>query len=58
MLAKLKLQEGWLTFLLLAGISLLAMVPSLKLPNVMLGELSAEEIISEKRPKQARPKGK
>lgn len=46
------------TFLLLAGISLLAVVPSLKLPNVMLGELSAEEIIGEKRPKPARSKGK
>jgi hypothetical protein len=46
------------TFLLLAAISLLAIVPSLKLPNGMLGELSAEEIISEKRPKHARPKGK
>lgn len=46
------------TFLLLALISSLAIVPSLKLPNAMLGELSTDEIISEKRPKQARPKGK
>jgi MFS family permease len=38
------------TFLLLAAISLLAMIPSLKLPRTLLGALSAEEILSEKRP--------
>ena len=42
------------TFLLLAAISLLAMIPSLKLPSYTPGELSAEDIVSEKRPQAAK----
>ncbi len=38
------------TFLLLAIISLLSIIPSLKLPGYMLGALSAEDIVSEKPP--------
>ena len=42
------------TFLLLAAISLLALIPSLKLPNYMPGELSADDIVSEKPPARQR----
>lgn len=46
------------TFLLLAAISLLALIPSTKLPNYKPGELSAEDIIGEKPPKPAGKKTK
>ncbi len=46
------------TFLLLAAISLLALIPSTKLPNYKPGELSAEDIVGEKPPKQAGKKTK
>lgn len=42
------------TFLLLAAISLLALIPSTKLPNYKPGELSAADIVSEKPPKATR----
>ncbi|MFO7632872.1 MAG: hypothetical protein R6W76_10045, partial [Caldilinea sp.] len=44
------------TFLLLAAISLLALIPSTKLPNYKPGELSAIDIVSEKPPKAKRTK--
>jgi hypothetical protein len=44
------------TFLLLAAISLLALIPSLKLPNYTPGELSAADMISEKPPQAGRNK--
>ncbi len=46
------------TFLLLALISLLALIPSTKLPNYKPGELSAADIVSEKPPKTATKKSK
>ncbi len=46
------------TFLLLAAISLLALIPSTKLPNYKPGELSAEDIVGEKPPKPAGKKTK
>jgi MFS family permease len=46
------------TFLLLAAISLLALIPSTKLPNYKPGELSASDIVSEKPPKAAGKKTK
>jgi MFS family permease len=46
------------TFLLLAAISLLALIPSTKLPNYKPGELSAADIVSEKPPKAAGKKTK
>jgi MFS family permease len=46
------------TFLLLAAISLLALIPSTKLPNYKPGELSASDIVSEKPPKAADKKTK
>lgn len=46
------------TFLLLAAISLLALIPSTKLPNYKPGELSAEDIVGEKTPKPAGKKTK
>jgi MFS family permease len=44
------------TFLLLAAISLLALIPSTKLPNYKPGELSAEAITAEKKPNPVRSK--
>ena len=44
------------TFLLLAAISLLALIPSTKLPNYKPGELSAEDIVAERKPKPAKAK--
>ncbi len=46
------------TFLLLAAISLLALIPSTKLPNYTPGELSAEAIVTEKKPGPAKGKAK
>jgi MFS family permease len=46
------------TFLLLAAISLLALIPSTRLPNYKPGELSAEDITAEKKPKVARTKAR
>lgn len=45
-------------FLLLAAISLLALIPSTRLPNYKPGELSAEDIVAEKKPKPAKAKAK
>ena len=42
------------TFLLLAAISLLALIPSTKLPNYTPGELAAADIVSQKPPKATR----
>jgi MFS family permease len=44
------------TFLLLAAISLLALIPSTKLPNYKPGELSAADIVAEKKPNPAKIK--
>lgn len=44
------------TFLLLSAISLLALIPSTRLPNYTPGQLSAEDIVGEKRPKPAKVK--
>ena len=46
------------TFLLLALISLLALIPSTKLPDYKPGELSASDIVGEKPPKPAGKKTK
>ncbi|MFZ1727010.1 MAG: MFS transporter, partial [Albidovulum sp.] len=46
------------TFLLLAAMSLLSLIPSMKLPNYTPGALSAEDIVSEKAPKAVRTKPK
>lgn len=46
------------TFLLLAAISLLALIPSTKLPNYKPGELSAVDIVNEKPPKATNKKTK
>ena len=46
------------TFLLLAAISLLALIPSTKLPNYKPGELSAEDIVAEKKPKPEKAKAR
>jgi MFS family permease len=51
-----RLQALRATFLLLAAISLLAAVPSYKLPNYKPGDLSADDIVGEKKPKPARTK--
>jgi len=44
------------TFLLLAAISLLALIPSTRLPNYKPGELSAADIVAEKKPNQIKAK--
>lgn len=46
------------TFLLLAAISLLALIPSTKLPNYKQGQLAAEDIVTEKKPGQAKSKAR
>ena len=46
------------TFLLLAAISLLALIPSTKLPNYKPGQLSAEDIVAEKKPGPAKSKAR
>lgn len=46
------------TFLLLAAISLLALIPSTKLPNYKPGQLSAEDIVAEKKPNPAKSKAR
>jgi MFS family permease len=44
------------TFLLLAAISLLALIPSTRLPNYKPGELSAADIVAEKKPNPVKAK--
>lgn len=44
------------TFLLLAAISLLSLIPSTRLPNYKPGQLSADDIAGEKKPKLAKTK--
>ncbi len=46
------------TFLLLAAISLLALIPSTKLPNYKPGQLSAEDIVAEKKPGPVKSKAR
>jgi MFS family permease len=46
------------TFLLLAAMALLSLIPSMKLPNYTPGALSAEDIVNEKSPKAVRTKTK
>ncbi len=52
--ARLRALRG--TFLLLAALSLLALIPSTRLPDYKPGELSAEDIVAERKPKPARAK--
>ncbi|HHY57809.1 MAG TPA: MFS transporter [Chloroflexi bacterium] len=44
------------TFLLLAAVSLLSLIPSTRLPNYKPGQLSADDITGEKKPKPAKTK--
>lgn len=46
------------TFLLLAAISLLALIPSTRLPNYKPGQLSAEDIVAEKKPGPVKSKAR
>jgi len=43
-----------MTFFLLAALSLLALIPSTRLPDYKPGELSAGDIVAERKPKPAR----